>query len=149
MEQVPVRPAPEGADGAMSSAFCFSPATVVWSVATVFYRLYFCVVAHNFGSATICSCGCSSSSGGNTSFIFRLMLCAAHPDDFCPLLLILSVALTTLTPPSPKIPTEVFAAHQMNDRRRASCASESPVICLRCSLTVPAAQTSCQSVDVV
>ena len=36
----------------------------------------------------------------------------------------------------------------MNYWRRASCASDSPLSRLHCSLTVPAAQTSCQSVDV-
>ena len=39
--------------------------------------------------------------------------------------------------------------HQhVNDWRRVSCASESPMSCLRCSLTVPAVRTSCFAVVV-
>ena len=37
---------------------------------------------------------------------------------------------------------------QENDRRRVSCASESPMSCPRCSLTVPAVRTSCFAVVV-
>ena len=54
-----------------------------------------------------------------------------------------------VSPAGSKLTTEDCAASkQVNDRRRASCASESPVSRLRCSLTVPAAQTSCSSVVV-
>ena len=44
-----------------------------------------------------------------------------------------------------EISAEVLAAHHMNHRRRASCASEAALSRLRWSLLVPAAQTSCLS----